>query len=303
MLRLFLSGVLVGALTAVLPLDEAVAKPERHRATPTHRVADRTAEQPRKAPRGVRRAASAHHVASRSRLPPRKTACFARRATACSVAPAVALPLIMIDAGHGGGDPGAIGPAGTTEKTVALAAARELGRQILATHHYRVLFTRTGDRFVSLPARLHIAARNGAALMISLHADSSPDRHVRGASVYVRSAQSTGPEVAHLPARGAARAIARALSRTVPSDSVRLQLALVASLDDDLSMVLAPTREAHLYVLGTTGIPSVLVEMGFISNPKDEGLLRTSRHRAVIASAIRDAVNAYFAGEGRQPRT
>ncbi len=218
--------------------------------------------------------------------------------------PAPTLPLVVVDAGHGGRDAGAIGQSGTLEKTIALATAQELGRQLRATKRYRVMFTRDGDTFVPLPARVRFAVVNGAALMISIHADASVDRRARGASVYVRPARSSGPDVAQLPARdGSSRAIARALAepmQPIPG-SARLQLALVERLDDDLSMVPDPARQGRFYVLGALGIPSVLVETGFISNSQDEALLRQPRHRAVVARAIRDAADKFFANHQQLP--
>lgn len=218
------------------------------------------------------------------------------------------LPLVMVDAGHGGRDAGAIGPSGTLEKTVALATAQQLGRQLRATGRYRVVFTRDGDSFVSLTERVRLAVANRAALMISIHADASADRMARGASVYVRPAQSAGPDVAHLPAhRDSSRSIARALAEppALSPGSARLQFAMIGSLNDDLVMVPDPARQGRFHVLGALGIPSVLVETGFITNKQDEALLRTPRHRTMVARAIRDAVNEFFAGQQRQhvPRT
>ena len=215
---------------------------------------------------------------------------------------APALPLVVVDAGHGGRDPGAVGPSGTLEKTVVLATAQELGRQLRATRRYRVLFTRDSDRFVSLSDRVRLAAASNAALMISIHADGSPDRRARGASVYVRPAQSVGADVVQVPAhRGSSRAIARALSRPAPvRGSGRLQLALIDNLDDDLTMVPDPARQGSFHVLGAIGIPSVLVETGFITNRADESLLRTPKHRATIARSIRDAVDEFFVSRSRR---
>lgn len=190
------------------------------------------------------------------------------------------LPLVVVDAGHGGRDAGAVGPSGTLEKTVALATAQELGRQLRATRHYRVVFTRNADIYVSLPARVRTAVANRAALMISIHTDASTDPRARGASVYVR------------PAHSESRTIARTLD--VPG-SARLQLAMVANLEDDLSLAADPARQGRFQVLGALGIPSVLVETGFISNKSDEALLRRPRHRAVIARAIREAVDDFLA--------
>lgn len=212
-------------------------------------------------------------------------------------------PLVVVDAGHGGRDSGAIGPSGTLEKTVVLATAQELGRQLRATGRYRVLFTRDRDVFVALSDRVRLAVSRGAALVISIHADASPDHRVRGASVYVRPAQSVGPDVVQAPAhRGAAPAIARALSEpTSILGSSRLQVAMINSLDDDLRMVPDPARQGRFHVLGAIGIPSVLVETGFISNRADEALLRARKHRATVAQALREAVDGFFARQAPGP--
>jgi N-acetylmuramoyl-L-alanine amidase len=266
----------------------ALAKPSRRTPAATLRLtATQTRHDTAAARRPQHRAKSVSHARTIAR-----TAFRSQKAQ-----PVRLLPLVVVDAGHGGGDPGAIGPSGTLEKTVALATAQELGRQLRATRRYRVLFTRDDDTFVSLPARVRLAITNGAALMISIHADASVDQRARGASVYIRPAQSSGPDVTHLPAHSGSRAIARALAEPAPPtlESARLQLAMVASLDDDLSMVPDPARLGRFHVLGAVGIPSVLVETGFISNLRDEALLRQPRHRAMIARAIRDAVEDYFA--------
>lgn len=202
-------------------------------------------------------------------------------------------PLIVIDAGHGGRDPGAIGPSGTQEKAVALATAHELARQLRATRRFRILLTRSGDRFVPLATRLRTVARSRAALMVSIHADAAPDPKVRGASVYVRSGGSDGT-ITQMPAhRGAAPSVADALAGARPPSEL-LQKAVLGALDDDLMLRASPARRARLYVLAATDVPGVLVEMGTISNLRDEALLRTSRHRSTIARAVREAIEAYF---------
>ncbi len=205
-------------------------------------------------------------------------------------------PLIVIDPGHGGSDPGAVGVSGTLEKTVTLATALELRRVLLATGHYRVALTRTRDRQVSLAGRLAFAENHDADLLIAIHADASPDRHARGASVYVRSGEKT----THL-ATGAVSAgrIADALATTAPHQepgSAWLQYSMIDQLDDDVRMVAAPARTGHLYVLAARDIPSVLLEMGFLSNRQDEALLKRPAHRHVLVEAIKDAIDNYFSG-------
>lgn len=202
-------------------------------------------------------------------------------------------PMVVIDPGHGGKDPGAIGVTGTQEKTVTLAIALELRRQLLATGRYRVAMTRTDDRFVSLPARVAFARAHHAALMIAIHANSSPDHRAHGVSVYVRSLGPHGAKVTHVAADPGAIGHALAGPPSRPGSAL-LQYTMIDNLDDDLRMAPDPARRARYYVLGLHDTPSVLLEMGFLSNRRDEALLRQKRHRRMIARALRDAVDDYF---------
>lgn len=203
----------------------------------------------------------------------------------------------MIDPGHGGRDCGAVGATGLLEKDVTLSTALELQRELRAQGRFRVEMTRTTDVGISLSNRVIRARTQQPALLISIHADASPDPRAHGASVYVRADPEHGNTV-KLPASPAASgAISRALSTGTanpPPGSSYLQQAMVEQLKDDVAMVHDPAREAHLYVLATTGVPSVLVEMGFVSNRHEERLLRTTRYRRTVAHAIRDAIGDYF---------
>lgn len=211
-------------------------------------------------------------------------------------APDMSHPLIVIDPGHGGRDPGAIGARGTLEKTVTLSTALELRRVLKASRRYRVALTRTHDDTVPLASRLAFARKHDADLLIAIHADASPNHHARGASVYINS----GHNAVHLSANsGNAVQIANALSAPQPPPepgSAWLQYTMIEQLADDVRMVVAPARAAHLYVLASHTIPSVLLEMGFLSNRQDEILLRQAAHRRVIVQAIKDAIDDYFAG-------
>jgi N-acetylmuramoyl-L-alanine amidase len=225
-------------------------------------------------------------------------------------------PLVMLDPGHGGKDPGAIGVSGTFEKNVSLATALELKRQLEYGGRYRVELTRTRDVFIPLDERVDRAQRKGAALFVSMHADALVDHAVRGASVYTLAQtasdaqtaalarkensadrflggqwQDTSPEVAHILA-----SLVRQETRT---GSVRIARSLVGSLDQDLPMLPNPDRHAGFVVLKAADIPSVLVEMGFMSNPRDEAALRQAKHRQLVAEAMHRAVDAYFAGAAR----
>jgi N-acetylmuramoyl-L-alanine amidase len=222
-------------------------------------------------------------------------------------------PLVMLDPGHGGKDPGAIGVSGTYEKQVALATALELKRQLEAGGRYRVDLTRASDVFIPLDDRVARAQKNGAALFVSMHADALSDHSVRGASVYTLAQTASDAQTAALAKteNSADRFIGRQWQGTSPevsrilaslvrqetrTDSVRIARSLVGSLDQDLPMLPNPDRHAGFVVLKAADIPSVLVEMGFMSNPRDEAALRRPDHRKLVAEAMRRAVDAYFAG-------
>ena len=224
-------------------------------------------------------------------------------------------PLIMLDPGHGGRDPGAIGLSGTYEKHISLATALELKRQLEAGRRYRVALTRAEDVFIPLDDRVERAQQRGAALFVSMHADALADHAVRGASVYTlaqtasdaqsaalarkensadrfigRSWQGTSPEVAQI--------LASLVRRETRAGSARIARSLVGCLDHDLPMLENPDRHAGFVVLKAADIPSVLVEMGFMSNPRDEAALRRVDHRRLVAEAMHRAIEAYFAGIG-----
>ncbi len=224
-------------------------------------------------------------------------------------------PLVMLDPGHGGKDPGAIGVSGTYEKHVSLATAEELKRQLEATGQYRVALTRARDVFVPLDDRVAHAQSQGAALFVSMHADALSDHDVRGASVYTLSTTASDAQTAALAQRensvdrlggpafrntppDVARILASLVRQETRVGSARLARRLVGSLDQDVPMLPNPDRHAGFVVLKAADIPSVLVEMGFMSNPRDEAALRRADHRAKVAAAMKRAVEAYFAAAG-----
>ncbi|MGA3398498.1 MAG: N-acetylmuramoyl-L-alanine amidase [Acetobacteraceae bacterium] len=220
-------------------------------------------------------------------------------------------PLVMLDPGHGGKDPGAIGVSGTYEKHVSLAAAQELKHLLEAGGHYRVALTRARDVFVPLDDRVAKAQAQGAALFVSMHADALADHQVRGASIYTLANTASDAQTAALAQRensadrygGAAlnaspevsRILASLVRRETRVGSVHLARDLVGSLDQDVPMLPNPERHAGFVVLKAADIPSVLVEMGFMSNPRDEAELRRPDHRKLVAAAMKRAVDAFFA--------
>ena len=221
------------------------------------------------------------------------------------------LPLIAIDPGHGGVDPGARGVRGSWEKVLTLSMGKELRRQMLATGRYRVIMTRNRDIFVRLRERIAIAQRADADLFVSLHADSIDNRRVRGGSVYTLSEKASDREaealankenkadiIAGVDLSDQSETVARILidlrQRLTKNDSVTLAKALVDNLSATTKMLRRTHRFAGFAVLKAPEIPSVLIEMGYLSNPADEKLLRDRRHQQRIARAIIAGVDAYF---------
>lgn len=221
------------------------------------------------------------------------------------------LPLIAIDPGHGGVDPGARGVRGSWEKALTLSVGKELRRQMLASGRYRVIMTRNRDIFVRLRERIAIAQRADADLFISLHADSIENRRVRGGSVYTLSEKASDREaealankenkadiIAGVDLSDQSETVARILidlrQRLTKNASVTLAKTLVDNLGSTTKMLRRTHRFAGFAVLKAPEIPSVLIEMGYLSNPTDEKLLRNRRHQQRIARAIIAGVDAYF---------
>ncbi|MGH7211721.1 MAG: N-acetylmuramoyl-L-alanine amidase family protein [Acetobacteraceae bacterium] len=225
-------------------------------------------------------------------------------------------PLVMVDPGHGGVDPGAIGVSGVYEKQITLLAAFELRRQLLAAGRYRVMLTRTQDRFVSLEERVAMAERARADLFVSLHADEIADPAIRGASIYTMSNTASDAQTAALAKsenaadrlagpgfRGISPEVGQILASLVREETRRHSATLardaVAALEARIVLLPNPARHARFFVLKAPDIPSVLLEMGFVSNRLDEAALRQPAHRAAIASALTLATGRYFNAVGR----
>lgn len=224
-------------------------------------------------------------------------------------------PLVMLDPGHGGKDPGCIGLRGTQEKRIVLATALELRRQLLATGRYRVGMTRATDIFIPLAERVALAQQHRAALFMSIHANASLDHAARGLSVYTfaygasdpRSAAAAQRENSADPGkarRGLSPQVDRILSslmrRETRSHSAILQHEVVRQVDARLPTLDPAGRHARFAVLRAPDIASVLVETGFLTNPADEALLAQASHRRMLATALSQAVEAYVAGAERQ---
>jgi N-acetylmuramoyl-L-alanine amidase len=230
-----------------------------------------------------------------------------------AAAPAARLPLVVLDPGHGGRDPGAVGGRGTQEKAVVLAVAQEMRRLLEATGRCRVAMTRGNDRFVALGDRVEFARRRDAALFVSLHADSAPG--ARGASVYtlgegsdaLASALARRENLAdragglRLPSVSPeVQAILLSLMRAeTRAGSARMAREVVQELGEEVPLLPNTHRQAGFVVLKAPEIPSVLVEMGFLSHPADEAALRRPEHRAKLARALTRAVTGWLARAGQ----
>lgn len=240
---------------------------------------------------------------------------LARAAPRRAVAASAKLPLVILDPGHGGKDPGAIGITGTYEKHVALATAQELRRQLVAARQVRAELSRQHDVFIPLEERVALAQQRGAALFVSMHADAVGDHSVRGASIYTLSETASDVQTAALARREnsadrfggpafrdqppeVASILASLVRQETRAGSARLQRDMVTTLDQSLPMLQNPARHASFVVLKAADIPSVLVEMGFMSNAQDEAALRRPDHRTIVAAAMKRAIDAFFAGPG-----
>jgi N-acetylmuramoyl-L-alanine amidase len=220
------------------------------------------------------------------------------------------LPLVVLDPGHGGRDPGAIGRGGTQEKRIALAVGLELKRRLERSARCRVLLTRSRDVFLPLGTRVDLARRRRAALFLSLHADAAPG--ARGASVYTLAETATDAFSAGLARRENAADLAGGLGLpSVPADVQRILLSLmrqetragserlarlsVAAMRGEVPLLPNTHRRAAFVVLKAPDVPAMLVEVGFLSHPADEAALNRPAHRAKVAAALAEAVTRFLA--------
>ena len=220
--------------------------------------------------------------------------------------------LIAIDAGHGGRDPGAIATNGLREKVLALAFSRELRAALEASGRYQAVMTRDGDHKVGLHRRVEIAREAGAELFLSIHVDRLEDGSLSGASVYTLSDESSDVETAALAARenkadivadvdlseGYDEEVAKVLISLVQQNTMNCSAAFAAMLLPELGRVAPLINRAHRFgdfrVLKAPDIPSVLIELGFLSNDQDAERLRSESHRAALAGAIIEAADRHF---------
>lgn len=219
---------------------------------------------------------------------------------------------VVIDPGHGGIDTGAAGVSGTVEKTITLAFSLELKKKLEEVGGLDVFLTRDRDLFLRLDERVKIARQHEADLFISIHADSIRQKSVRGATVYTVSDKASDPEAAAKAIREnladeiagvvveeehqeVADILADLIRRETQGFSIRFARSLVEELSSAISMIQTnPHRFAGFRVLRAPDVPSVLLELGYLSNAQDEALMRDPEWRAKAASGIAAAIG-YFA--------
>lgn len=220
-------------------------------------------------------------------------------------------PLIVLDPGHGGIDSGAVGKSGTLEKAVVLDFASALKHELEKSGRFEVMLTRTDDTFVPLGKRVKITRASGADLFISIHADSLRQKHVRGATVYTLSERASDRLAAQIAERENQSDILAGLTFEEESDEVTdilLDLTqretknfsiffagtLVNELKSAVKLINNPKRSAGFIALKAANVPSVLLELGYLSNEHDEKLMQTDEWRTRTAVAITAAVERFF---------
>jgi N-acetylmuramoyl-L-alanine amidase len=219
---------------------------------------------------------------------------------------------VALDPGHGGSDPGAISPGGLYEKDITLSAARELARQLEMTGRYHIVLTRHGDTFLPLRERVARARAHHAELLLSLHADALPNTAMRGLSVYTLSDDASDRETAALAIRENKDDFVAGINlsrqpaeigtilldlarRQTNNRSLALARAILQELGHDVPLLERPQRAADFAVLTAPDMPSVLAELGCLSNPDDERLLPQRAFQQLLAQGFRRAIEDYFA--------
>jgi N-acetylmuramoyl-L-alanine amidase len=219
--------------------------------------------------------------------------------------------VIVIDPGHGGIDPGATGRGGIVEKTITLAAARAIKAGLERGGRYKAVLTRNRDMFIRLRDRVAFARDQGAELFISLHADTIRNKNVRGLSVYTLSERASDKEAAELAERENKADVIAGIDLSVQAPGVTdilIDLAQRESMNEsaraaghlvrELKRVSKLLRNTHRFagfaVLKAPDVPSLLIEMGFLSNARDARSLASARYRKRLAVAVTKALDSFF---------
>lgn len=223
-------------------------------------------------------------------------------------------PIIVIDAGHGGKDTGAVGKSGSLEKHITLDYAHALRTALLKTGRYRVVMTRSDDRYLFLKERIAIARKMQGDVFISIHADSNPVQSAKGLSVYTLSEKASDEEAAALATQENKSDVIGGLDLSVEDETVanilidlaqretnnkssRLADTVVASARPQIPLITKPHRNAGFRVLKSPDMPSLLVEIGFLSNPEDERRIQTKAHRERMVQSMIKALDQFFAAK------
>ncbi|MCP0914576.1 N-acetylmuramoyl-L-alanine amidase [Legionella sp. 27cVA30] len=231
--------------------------------------------------------------------------------------------VVVLDPGHGGKDPGAVGPNRHAEKHVVLAIAQKLKQIIDREPGMKAVLTRDGDYYVGLRERLNIARKYNADIFISIHADAFINQHSSGASVFALSQTGATSEAARWLAEkenyselggvnlsglddqnGLVRTVLIDLSQTATiTASLQMGASVLRSLDNITNLHHNAVEQARFVVLKSPDIPSILIETGFISNPREESNLTNSRYQARMTQAIFRGIKQYFMQHPPQKRT
>ncbi len=226
-----------------------------------------------------------------------------------------AKPVIVLDPGHGGMDGGTVSRSGVAEKEVVLSFARELRRRLNASGRFEVHMTRNDDTFVPLGRRVRIARQKEADLFIAIHADSLRQQGVRGATVYTLSDKASDAEAAALAEKENAADFINGIDlgenidhevggilldlalRETKNHSIYFARRVVKSLGPVTPLNRRPMRSAGFKVLKAPDVPSVLLELGYLSNRRDEKNLVSDKWRENASSAVAQAIDAFFSPE------
>lgn len=193
--------------------------------------------------------------------------------------------VVAIDAGHGGKDTGAIGPGGVYEKQVVYAISRRLENLLQKDPDMLPVLVRKGDRFIGLQQRSAIARQAGADLLVSIHADADPHGNAKGSSVFTLMHRGRHAEPSSATRRASQRAAAKILRELRTQQTLHCR----------------QVKKARFAVLKTPGVPSMLIETGFISNPQEEKKLASPAHQEKLARSIYGGIRAYAKGAGHKP--
>jgi N-acetylmuramoyl-L-alanine amidase len=220
-------------------------------------------------------------------------------------------PVIAIDPGHGGADPGAIGASGAYEKNITLAMARDLKAKLEIQGRYTVVLTRDRDQFLRLRERSAKARAAGADLFLSLHADALPNPAIQGLSVYTLSETASDSEaqllaekenkadlIAGIDLSHEAPEVANILIDLAQRETMNLSAVFAAGAVEELGRQIRLLSNTHRFagfaVLKAPDVPSVLIELGYLSNAQEERLLRSQDYRTKLATGLARAIDRYF---------